>query len=76
MIVWIKRVLLCDCTVSEYMRNRRITLANCEIIDYDIFILDIAIKHGYESFIRAFRRFHEITPSDARKNYLNLKYSH
>jgi AraC family transcriptional regulator len=68
--------ILCDCTVSEYIRNRRMTLAGYEIIDTDYSILDIALKYGYEShesFTRAFTRFHGITPSDARKNHSDLK---
>ncbi len=68
--------ILCDCTVSEYIRNRRLTLAGYEIIDTEISILDIALKYGYEShesFTRAFTRFHGITPSDARKSHSNLK---
>lgn len=68
--------ILCGCTVSEYIRNRRMTLAGYEIIDMDTSILDIALKYGYEShesFTRAFTRFHGITPSDARKSRSNLK---
>lgn len=68
--------ILCDCTVSEYIRNRRMTLAGYEMMETDHSILDIAIKYGYEShesFTRAFTRFHGITPSDARKNHSNLQ---
>ncbi len=67
---------LCSCTVSEYIRNRRMTLAGYEIIDTNQSVLDIAIKYGYdsnESFTRAFMRFHGITPSAARKDKANLK---
>ncbi|MDF2586917.1 MAG: transcriptional regulator, AraC family [Anaerocolumna sp.] len=67
--------MLCDCTVSEYIRNRRMTLSGYDVVDTDINILDIAVKYGYEtneSFTRAFTRFHGITPSDARKNHSNL----
>lgn len=72
--------ILCDCTVGEYIRNRRLTLAGYEIISCDTNILDIAIKYGYEtneSFTRAFTRFHGITPSKARKNKTGLNtFSH
>lgn len=67
--------ILCDCTVSEYIRNRRLTLAGDEITDTDQNILDIALKYGYEShesFTRAFSRYHGITPSEARKSNPNL----
>lgn len=67
--------VLCDCTVGEYIRNRRLTLAGYELLSNDSSILDIAIKYGYEtneSFTRAFSRFHGVTPSIARKNKISL----
>jgi AraC family transcriptional regulator len=36
--------MLCDCTVSEYIRNRRMTLAGFDIVDTEISILDMAVK--------------------------------
>jgi AraC family transcriptional regulator len=67
--------ILCDCTIGEYIRNRRLTLAGYELLNNDSSILDIAIKYGYEtneSFTRAFSRFHGVTPSTARKNRMSL----
>lgn len=67
--------ILCDCTVGEYIRNRRLTLAGYELLSNDSSILNIAIKYGYEtneSFTRAFSRFHGVTPSIARKNRISL----
>lgn len=67
--------ILCDCTVGEYIRNRRLTLAGYELLSNDSNVLDIAIKYGYEtneSFTRAFSRFHGVTPSMARKNRVSL----
>ena len=64
--------ILCDCTVSEYIRNRRLTLAGYEVVDTEVTILDLALKYGYESnesFTRAFTRFHGVTPSEARKSH-------
>lgn len=58
------------CTLGEYIRSRRMTLAGAELKGSDIKILDLAIKYGYEnpeSFTRAFTKFHSITPSDAKK---------
>lgn len=66
---------LCSITVSEYIRNRRLTMAGFDIINTEQSILDIAIKYGYdtnESFTRAFVRFHGVIPSVARKNQSNL----
>lgn len=68
--------LLCNCTVSEYIRNRRLTLAGYEVIDAVTSIMDLAIDYQYEtneSFTRAFTRFHGITPSEARKTQANLQ---
>jgi AraC family transcriptional regulator len=67
--------VVCDCTVSEYIKNRRMTLAGYDVIDTNMNILDIAVKYRYESnesFTRAFTRFHGVTPSDARRNHTNL----
>lgn len=67
--------LLCDCTPGEYIRNRRLTVAGYELLSSNVNILELAIKYGYdtnESFTRAFTRFHEVTPSSARKNKIPL----
>lgn len=66
---------LCDCTVGEYIRNRRLTLAGYDVIDTKQSILDIAVKYQYDSaegFLKAFSRFHGVTPMSARKNKTNL----
>jgi AraC family transcriptional regulator len=67
--------ILCDCTVGEYIRNRRLTLAGHELLNNESSILYIAVKYCYEtneSFTRAFSRFHGVTPSLARKNKTGL----
>ena len=61
---------LCGMTVGEYIRARRMTLAAQELAGSDTKVIDIAVKYGYESpdsFSKAFQRFHEITPSQARE---------
>lgn len=66
---------LCDCTVGEYIRNRRLTLAGYDVIDTKQSILDIAVKYQYDSaegFLKAFSRFHNVTPMSARKNKTKL----
>jgi AraC family transcriptional regulator len=68
--------ILCDCTIGEYIRNRRLTLAGYELMNSDKNILDIAVSFGYESnesFTRAFTRFHGTTPSAARKSREKLR---
>lgn len=68
--------ILCDIPLSEYIRNRRLTLAGNELNASNAKVLDIALKYGYESpesFARAFSKFHGITPSEAKKNGSKLK---
>lgn len=59
-----------DMTPGEYVRCRRMTLAAQDLRESHIKIVDLAAKYGYDSpeaFTRAFRAFHGITPSLARK---------
>lgn len=68
--------ILCDFSLGEYIRNRRLTLAGNELSSTDARVIDIALKYGYdtpESFARAFSKFHGITPSQAKKNSSTLK---
>lgn len=62
--------LLCGYSISEYIRNRRLTLAASDLLSTNERIIDIAIKYGYDSpdsFTKAFTRFHGTTPSSVRK---------
>ncbi len=68
--------MLTGFSVSEYIRNRRITVATQELIQSNCKVIDIAMKYGYESpeaFTKAFRRIHGISPSVAKKNSQFLK---
>lgn len=68
--------VLTDITVGEYLRRRRLTLAAQELSTTDSRIIDVALKYGYvtpESFAKAFRRQHGITPSQARTYTGKLK---
>lgn len=61
--------ILCGCTVGEYLRNRRLSLAAEELASGNDRVVDIAGKYGYESpdsFTRAFQKFHGATPSQVR----------
>ncbi|MGD1119845.1 MAG: AraC family transcriptional regulator [Dehalococcoidales bacterium] len=56
-------------TPAEYVRRRRLTLAARELTSTDSKIIDLALKYGYDSpdsFTRAFRNVHGITPVAAR----------
>lgn len=68
--------MLCNFTVGEYIRQRRLALAGSELVSTDQKIIDIAIKYGYESpdsFTRAFTRFHGATPTAVRKDGAAIK---
>lgn len=68
--------ILCGYTISEYIRNRKLTLAGNDLINTDEKIIDIALKYGYESpdsFTKAFTRFHGSTPNSVRKNGATVK---
>lgn len=68
--------ILCACTLGDYIRARRLTLAGMELATSDIKVIDAALKYGYESpdsFSRAFAKFHGITPSQAKTPGASLK---
>ncbi len=67
---------LCGMGVGEYIRCRRLTLAGEELASTNVKVIDVAAKYGYDSpdsFSRAFRRFHGISPSSARENGASLR---
>ena len=63
-------------SIYEYIRRRRMTLAAIELQTNSIKVIDLALKYGYESpesFTRAFKEIHGISPSAARKKGVQLK---
>ncbi len=63
-------------TIAEYVRKRKLTLAAQELAATKHKVLDIALKYGYEtpeSFAKAFKRLHGISPSAAREPGAILK---
>lgn len=74
--------ILCGLPVSEYIRNRKLSLAGRDLQENGCKVIDVALKYGYDSpdsFSKAFTRFHGITPLQAKngegelKNYLPLR---
>ena len=64
-------------TVSEYIRNRKLSLAGRELSASKSKVVDVALKYGYEtheSFCKAFVRFHGFSPSKVRSSKSRLKY--
>lgn len=68
--------MLTGMTVAEYVRKRRLTLAAQELAMSGSKVIDIAMKYCYESpesFAKAFRKLHGISPSEARNSDVQLK---
>ncbi len=62
--------------LSEYIRNRRLSMAAIELQNGDNKVIDISLKYGYSSpnsFNRAFRAFHGVAPSDLKKEGVTIK---
>ena len=62
-------------SASEYVRNRRLTLAAIELQTTNISVLDAAYKYRYEtpeSFSKAFCRFHGVSPKRAKQKGAKL----
>lgn len=67
---------IADKSLSQYIRERRLTQAALDVIGTDARLIDIALRYGYDSqdaFARAFRQFHGVLPSAARKEPVQLK---
>lgn len=65
-------------SIMEYVKKRRLTLAGEELCRTSTPVLEIALKYGYnshESFTRAFRAFHGVTPTDCRKYAIFRSFS-
>lgn len=69
--------VLTGLTVSEYIRNRRMSAAGTILQTSNKSVLDIAFEMGYESpeaFGKAFKRFHGIKPSESKSAKLKEFY--
>lgn len=61
--------ILADMSLSEYLRNRRLSLAVNDLKETSEKIIDIAVRYGYDSadaFSAAFKKFHGSTPTQVR----------
>jgi len=68
--------LLTNITLTEYIRNRRLSRASFDLIERHEKIIDIAIKYQYEnatSFSRAFEKLYGIKPSQIRNKQQGIK---
>lgn len=61
-------------TFNEYYDKLRITHANYDLLETELPIIDISMKHGFAStqaYLRAYKKINGILPSEARKNKNN-----
>lgn len=68
--------VICNISISEYIRNRRLSNAGQELFLKNEKVIDVAIKYQYNnstSFSRAFERFHGIKPSQVKVKPEKLK---
>ncbi len=66
--------LLTGITLTEYIRQRRLTLAAADLMR-GMKVIDTALKYGYDSqdgFARAFVRFHGVLPGEVRDHRARL----
>lgn len=68
--------LLCNITISDYIRKRRLSEAGFYLSQSNAKIIDVAIQYHYEnptSFSRAFEKFHGMKPSQVKNFPEKLK---
>ena len=68
--------VICNISLKEYIRNRRLSNAGEELYLTNEKIIDIALKYQYNNataFSRAFEKFHGIKPSEVKKNPEKLR---
>lgn len=68
--------LLCNISIADYIRMRRLSEAGFDIYKFNYKVIDVAIKYQYEnptSFSRAFEKFHGIKPSQVKSLPEKLK---
>lgn len=68
--------LISNISITDYIRNRRLSNAGFDLYKNNEKIIDIAIKYQYDnptSFSRAFEKFHGIKPSLVKTNPDKLK---
>lgn len=67
---------ICNISLAEYIRKRRLSNAGLDLCTTNEKIVDLAVKYQYDnatSFSRAFEKFHGIKPSMAKENPNGLK---
>lgn len=42
-------IIVCDMTIGEYVRSRRLSLAGADLTRGDVKVIDVAMKYGYDN---------------------------
>ncbi|WP_282926277.1 AraC family transcriptional regulator [Helcococcus kunzii] len=61
-------------TFTDYVNGKRLQLAELDILNTDLSLIEIAFKFGfpnYQSFLHTFRKKYDISPSEFRKKHQN-----
>ena len=69
--------VLTGMSLADYIRRRKLSMAGQELQVSGAKVIDVALRYGYEtpeSFQKAFRRFHGVTPSAAQRTRVQLRY--
>lgn len=67
---------ICNMTIMEYIRNRRLTKAGLEVESTKLPLIELAFLYRYETpeaFTKAFKRFHGFPPSFVRRTHAKTK---
>lgn len=63
-------------SLTDYIRNRRLSLAALDLQNGNVKVMDTALKYGYnspESFARAFREMHGVSPKEVYATSVTLR---
>lgn len=66
---------ICGVSLSEYIKSRRLSIAATRLTNEDTSVIEIAFDSQFstpESFTKSFKRFHGVTPTQARGNGVPL----
>lgn len=69
-------MMITGVSVADYIRCRRLSKAAADLQGGDSKVLDVALKYGYSSpnsFNRAFKAMHGVSPSEVKKEGVNIK---
>lgn len=69
-------MMIANVSLAEYIRCRRLSKAAADLLDSECKVIDIALKYGYSSpnsFQRAFKAMHGISPGDVKKSNATIK---